>query len=84
MLGLYVEDQLAENADTRRKLDRVRQLLAEKGPPASEVVNLRAQGYSYAEIAARLQISENSARVMEHRTRNWLKSTLQKEGLWND
>ena len=60
------------------------QLLAEKGPPASEVVMLRAQGYSYAEIAARIRITENSARVMEHRTRTWLKSMLQKEGLWND
>ena len=84
MLGLYVDDRLAENADARRKLDRVRQLLAEKGPPASEVVMLRAQGYAYAEIADRLKITENSARVMEHRTRIWLKSTLQKEGLWND
>ncbi|MBM6717776.1 sigma-70 family RNA polymerase sigma factor [Gemmiger formicilis] len=84
MLGLYMEDHLAEQADARRKLDRVRQLLAEKGPPASDVVALRARGYSYAEIAARLSITENSARVMEHRTRAWLKSTLQKEGLWND
>ena len=30
MLGLYMEDHLAEQADARRKLDRVRQLLAEK------------------------------------------------------
>lgn len=84
LLGLYVDDRLAENADARRKLERVRQLLTEKGPPASDVVALRARGYSYAEIAACLHITENSARVMEHRTRTWLKSTLQKEGLWND
>ena len=45
---------------------------------------LRALGYAYTEIADRLKITENSARVMEHRTRTWLKSTLQKEGLWND
>ena len=40
----------------------------------------RAQGYSYQEIAQKLQITEASARVVEHRTRAWLKATLQKEG----
>ena len=44
------------------------------------VVYLRAQGYSYQEIAQKLQITEASARVVEHRTRAWLKATLQKEG----
>ena len=43
-------------------------------------VYLRAQGYSYQEIAQKLQITEASARVVEHRTRAWLKATLQKEG----
>ena len=47
---------------------------------ARRVVQLRAQGYSYAEIAARLGISESSARVIEHRTRTWLKQQLAKEG----
>ena len=35
---------------------------------------------SYAEIAVRLCISESSARVIEHRTRTWLKQQLAKEG----
>ena len=48
------------------------------------VGKLRAAGYSYAEIAAKLNISESSARVLEHRTRRWLQTTLQKEGLWHD
>ena len=47
---------------------------------ARRVVQLRAEGYSYAEIAARLGISESSARVIEHRTRTWLKQQLAKEG----
>ena len=59
-------------------------LLDEKGPPAERVVRLRAAGYSYAEIAAKLNISESSARVLEHRTRRWLQTTLQKEGLLNE
>ena len=43
-------------------------------------VVLRAMGYSYNEIAAELHISESSARVIEHRTRTWLKQMLAKEG----
>ena len=48
-------------------------LLQQKDDRARRVVQLRAEGYSYAEIAARLGISESSARVIEHRTRSWLK-----------
>ena len=44
----------------------------------------RAEGYSYTEIAQKLDISENSARVIEHRTRTWLKTMLQKEGYWDE
>ena len=44
------------------------------------MVHLRAMGYSYNEIAAELHISESSARVIEHRTRTWLKQMLAKEG----
>ena len=39
-----------------------------------------ARNYTYAEIAVQLHISESSARVIEHRTRSWLKEILTKEG----
>ena len=39
-----------------------------------------ADGFFEEEIAARLGISESSARVIEHRTRTWLKQQLAKEG----
>ena len=73
-------DTLADTTDARRALARVRELLGEMNPKARQVVELRAQGYSYAEIAPRLQITENSARVLEHRARAVLQQTLQKEG----
>ena len=44
------------------------------------IMQLRAEGYTYAEIAVQLHISESSARVIEHRTRSWLKEILTKEG----
>ena len=55
-------------------------LLQQKDERTRSVVYLRAQGYSYQKIAQKLQITEASARVVEHRTRTWLKATLQKEG----
>ena len=59
-----VEDTLTEHTDTRLQWQRVCELLQQKD----------------AEIAVQLHISESSARVIEHRTRSWLKEILTKEG----
>ena len=59
---------------------RRKELLQQRDDRARRVVQLRAMGYSYNEIAAELHISESSARVIEHRTRTWLKQMLAKEG----
>ena len=73
-----LESYLAE--DSRLQWQRVKELLQQRDDRARRVVQLRAMGYSYNEIAAELQISESSARVIEHRTRTWLKQMLAKEG----
>ena len=76
-----MERYITDDALTaRQKLRRVQALLQQKDERTRSVVYLRAQGYSYQEIAQKLQITEASARVVEHRTRAWLKATLQKEG----
>ena len=81
LLETYLtDDTLPDHTDTRLQWQRVQALLQQKDDRARRVVQLRAQGYSYAEIAARLGISESSARVIEHRTRTWLKQQLEKEG----
>ena len=84
LMDWYLEDRFAADADARAMLIRVRTLLARKDDRCRQVIYLRAEGYTYAEIARRLSISENSARVMEHRTRTWLKTMLQKEGYWDE
>jgi RNA polymerase sigma-70 factor (ECF subfamily) len=38
-------------------------------------------GVSYCEISEKIGISENSARVIDFRTKKWLKSILKKEEL---
>lgn len=84
LLDWYLEDRLSTDSDARAALRRVRELLAQKDERSSRIIFLRAEGYTYAEISAQLGISENSARVIEHRTRTWLKATLQKEGYWDE
>lgn len=80
LLEQYVSDTLAEDTDSRLLLRHVRELLTQRDERSRSIVELRTRGYSYAEISAQLHISENSARVIEHRTRAWLRETLQKEG----
>lgn len=60
---------------------RIKKLLLEKDERVRTVVQMRLELCSYSEIAERLGISENSARVIEFRTRKWLKEILVKEGL---
>ena len=78
--GCLAEDTLTERTDSRLQWQRVKELLQQRDDRARRVVQLRAMGYSYNEIAAELHISESSARVSEHRTRTWLKQMLAKEG----
>lgn len=84
LLDWYLEDRLSADSDAQAALRRVRELLAQKDERSSRIIFLWAEGYTYAEISAQLGISENSARVIEHRTRTWLKATLQKEGYWDE
>lgn len=72
-----VDDGLVQREMSRRVLD----LMEERDGRSREVMRLRLRGYSYAYIAQTLQISESSARVIEHRTRKWLRSQLAREGL---
>ena len=81
LLGLTTEDRLSDHAAARQLLDRVRQLLATRDDRARRVMALRVQGYSFEEIGRQLAISAGSARVIECRTRQWLKQALHQEGL---
>lgn len=74
------EDTLTEHTDTRLQWQRVCELLQQKDDRARRIMQLRAESYTYAEIAVQLHISESSARVIEHRARSWLKEILTKEG----
>ena len=82
LLGLYLSDDCVTAAlDGKELAAAVGRLLAEKEPRTRRLMWLRAQGISLAEAAATLLMSENSARVLEFRTRRWLREELSREGL---
>ncbi len=81
-LQLYVADTMDEKLITEEIAKRISNLLLEKDERTQKIVNMRLEGYSFIEIAASVGISENSARVIDFRTRKWIKSILEKEGLY--
>lgn len=80
LLGLYVADRLDEQLITKEIATRIHNLLLEKDERTQKVVYMRIEGYSFVEIAEAVNISENSARVIDFRTKKWLRQILEKEG----
>lgn len=62
---------------------RVNELMEQKDERSRDVFNLRLQGYSFKEIGDKVGITENSARVLEHRVRMFLQKELRKDGYDN-
>ena len=82
LLEVYMAETLGDSLLNKLLLHRIQELLDEWGGSAAQVVRLRAAGYSDSEISSRLKLSESSARVMEYRIRQRLRTTLEKEGLF--
>ncbi len=80
-LKLYVSDSIVEGLITKEIANRIKALLLEKDIRTQKIVNLRVLGYSFSEIAQEVNISESSARVIDFRTKKWIKTILEKEGL---
>jgi len=80
LLQLYAEDTLQDEVLQQQILLRIRELLAQKDTRAQRIVGLRIQGLSYAEIAEQCKIAEGTARVIDFRTKQWLRQMLLKEG----
>lgn len=80
LLETYARQTLEETAANRETLHRIKRLMRQKDERVNLVFSMRVSGYSYAEIAQKAGISESSARVLEHRTRVWLKQQMEKGG----
>ena len=81
LTSIYWDIPLEEHFDHRELLLTVSNYLTQRSERERTIFTMRLQGYSYAEIAANLSISENSARVIEFRLKKELTDTLKKEGL---
>ncbi len=82
-LGFYLQEAApgAEQAVMREDLvQRALALLDEEKPAHKTILLMRAEGYSFHEIATRLTLSESSARVIDFRLRKKLRERLLKEG----
>jgi len=69
-----------ESVIRKEAYDRIITLLENEDERAVNIVWMRADGYSFYEIAQKLGISENSARVIFHRCKNRIKEQMIKEG----
>lgn len=65
----------------RKKNREIRTVLMGEEPERTRnIVKMRLDGYSFYEIGVKYQISENSARVIDFRTKTKIRNILKKEG----
>jgi len=81
LLELYVMDTTIDIIITKQINDRICELLKTKNEQTQKIIIMRINGISYCEISEVIGISENSARVIDFRTKKWLKTVLKEEGL---
>ena len=81
LLQLYISDSIEKKIIKNETASRIRNLLSRKDERSQLIVNMRIEGYSYSEIGLKVNISEGSARVIDYRTKKWIKNILEKEGL---
>ncbi len=81
LLELYVGETIDDRLVTKEKIARIKKLLLQKDERTQKIVSMRIEGYSFGEIAMEVGIKENSARVIDFRTKRWIKNILEKEGL---
>ena len=81
LLERYMETSVESGYLGTELKERIDSLLSEKGERVRAVVTMRMEGYSFNEIAEKLQVSESSARVIDFRAKQWLREQLKEEGL---
>lgn len=80
---IYIADTAPgpeQRAMYKEAAQRVLELLDREDKRTQTVVKMRIEGYSFYEIARKLNIRENSARVIDFRARKKLRQQLEQEG----
>ena len=81
---LYDVAELGLTDEVNEVADLIQKLLSGESALIRDVVQMRIDGFSYYEIAAKHHISENSARVVYFRAKSKIKKHLEKEGFRYD
>ena len=77
---LYDTAELGTTDSVNEVAELIQELLSGESVLTRDVVQMRIDGYSYYEIAAKQKISENSARVVYFRAKSKIRKHLEKEG----
>lgn len=75
---------LEQNVIHRETLRRVQELIKKEPKRTQNIVEMRLKGYSFYEIGLKYGISENSARVIDFRTKTKIREILKKEGYMDE
>ena len=73
------ESDLDDVLIKRELYNKIINLLKSEPPRTEDIILMRIKGYSYFEIGKKHNISESSARVIDHRTKKKIKNILAKE-----
>lgn len=68
------------NKDYEALMEQLMEWMQAQPTRAREIFKMKQEGYSYVEIAAFLQLNENSVRVIDYRNRLYLRQKLSEEG----
>jgi len=82
LLEIYTKADvnMEESAINKECLRRIYEFLEEQSITQRGILLMRVEGYSFCEIAEKYGVSESSARVIEFRLRNKIRTALAKEG----
>ncbi len=84
LINLYLNENIEKETVNREVAKRIIGLLKKEDERNRDIVIMRINGYSYYDIGVKHKISENSARVINFRTKNKIKDILEKEGFGDE
>jgi len=75
----YVSESTEISVINQLDVEKIHLLLEKKDERTRTILSMRIEGYSFAEIAERLNISESTARVIDYRPKKWLRKEMEGE-----
>ena len=79
---IYISENYEEAFFDKYNAEKILKLLKKEPDKNRNIVLMRIEGYSFYEISQKYIISENSARVIDFRTKKRIKEILEKENYY--